>query len=248
VKGIVFTFDDDVVSHCTVVAPIFQEYDYSCTFFLNFNRSLNLWGGACPTMTEEQIASLYEMGFEIGNHTYCHRLATAISSEELTDSIKKVNSIIEESYRQEKPLTFCYPAYVSNSSTRDTLESLGFRLARIGYERMETGQEEKQKWHTYNRPNTWKRNQSHYYIPKKSDRFEVKCCGLFCPDYNIENFIEDISLCPKDGYCVFTGHLFHSNEEDKCFQDSVPISFLEKALRHCRDKNFDVLNLKDLPI
>ena len=84
-KGVVFTFDDDLLSHATVVAPVFEKYKQRCTFFLNVNPHLRVFGS--PSLEEEQIISLYKKGFEIGNHTHSHALSSncdvSIFSQEL---------------------------------------------------------------------------------------------------------------------------------------------------------------------
>ena len=85
-------------------------------------------------------------------------------------------------------------------------------------------------------------------MPRETNSLKVLCCGLFCPRYTLELFINDIKKCPKEGYCVFTGHLFHSQEcPDTYHADSVDVSFLESALKYCVDSNIKILKFKDLP-
>ena len=115
-KGIVFTFDDDLLSHHEVVAPTFLKYGYRCTFFLNANLGLDLWG--CPSQLWEQhhIKSLDKEGHEIGNHTHDHCFSTT-ESPEFERSIALVDDELN-SIGIKKTETFCYPAFISNERVK----------------------------------------------------------------------------------------------------------------------------------
>ena len=244
-KGVVFTFDDDLISHYEIVAPIFEKFGFSCTFFLNSNPRLRMWGDS-PVLNREQIISLFNRGFEIGNHTYTHCLASSENIPELKASILTLNDTLID-YGLTCPSTFCYPGYVSPSSTRERIIADTFKLARIGYANAEKISDLDHERH--NNPTFWKRGKSNYYIPNYTNRLEVPCCGLFCPAYTIDVFEEDIEKCPEEGYCVFTGHLFHSKDSDKTYHpDSVNSRFLENALQYCKDNGLKVMKFLELPV
>lgn len=241
-KGVVFTFDDDLLSHATVVAPVFEKYKQRCTFFLNVNPHLRVFGS--PSLEEEQIISLYKKGFEIGNHTHSHALSSNCDVSIFSQELELVNAKLQ-SLGVCRSETFAYPGYVSSSKIEEALRI--FKLARGGYALAETPEELDNERDNF--PDGWEREVKNYYIPRETNPLKVLCCGLFCPRYTLELFLNDLKKCPEDGYCIFTGHLFHSQEyPDTYHADSVDVSFLEHALKYCVDSNIKILKFKDLPI
>lgn len=244
-KGVVFTFDDDLVSHYEVVAPTFEKFNFTCTFFLNANPRLKMWGES-PLLNKDQIISLSKRGFEIGNHTHTHCIASKSNAPELKESITSLEDIFID-YKLGRSSTFCYPAYVSPSNSREVLNDLGFKLARIGYDKVEGVS--LIDFERDNNPNAWERADCNYYTPGRTDRLEVPCCGLFCPSYDFEVFLSDLKKCPENGYCIFTGHLFHLEGSEVTYHpDSVSTKFLEKALNYCKENEVKVLRFQDLPL
>ncbi|MBE0655361.1 MAG: polysaccharide deacetylase family protein [Bacteroidales bacterium] len=64
-KIVVLTFDDAVRSHLEVVAPVLLEKGFGATFFVT-----NAWmEDTSNFMQWDEVASLHNMGFEIGNHS-----------------------------------------------------------------------------------------------------------------------------------------------------------------------------------
>lgn len=129
-KVVVLTFDDAVVSHATVVAPLLRKYGFGGTFFVTEFREPP-FSDKSLYMSWEQIRMLNQMGFEIGNHTAKHTHVTRMSDEQLREELefiedKGVNLGIP------KPLTFAYPAYNVRADALRTLESKGYIFARVG--------------------------------------------------------------------------------------------------------------------
>lgn len=69
---VVLGFDDAEISHYTVAAALLKKFGFDATFFV----CEMLWKAPSDSvyyMRWPQIAELYKMGFEIGNHTGHHR-------------------------------------------------------------------------------------------------------------------------------------------------------------------------------
>ena len=87
---VVLTFDDGPASHATFVAPLLKKYGFGATFFVcefppNFaDKTLY--------MTWEQMASLHQMGFEVGNHTIAHRSVTRETPEEFARDLEALET------------------------------------------------------------------------------------------------------------------------------------------------------------
>jgi len=70
---IVLTFDDGNKSDITYVAPLLKRYGFGATFYVTdgFGRADNKE----RRLSWEEIKSLHEDGFEIGNHTGSHPIS-----------------------------------------------------------------------------------------------------------------------------------------------------------------------------
>jgi len=129
---VVLTFDDGPVSHATFVAPLLKKYDFGATFFIcefppNFaDKSMY--------MSWEQMASLHEMGFEVGNHTIAHkgvaRSTRAEFDQALADLEKKAYAL-----GIPKMVSFAYPSYTYNDMAIEVLKAHGYKYARTGLDR-----------------------------------------------------------------------------------------------------------------
>ncbi|MEZ4703524.1 MAG: polysaccharide deacetylase family protein, partial [Rhodothermales bacterium] len=132
-KTVVLTFDDAVVSHATVVAPLLKQYGFGATFYIaEFEKPP--FSDKTLYMTWEQIRMLNQMGFEIGNHTGSHRHVPDMSPAEFANEL----SYIEDrgiSLGIPRPLTFAYPAYKTDPYAMLTLSEKGYLFARIGEDR-----------------------------------------------------------------------------------------------------------------
>jgi peptidoglycan-N-acetylglucosamine deacetylase len=65
---VVLTFDDAVKSHRTFVGPLLEELGFHATFFMT-----HLWMQDLEHfLSWQEVAELYQMGFDIGNHSWTH--------------------------------------------------------------------------------------------------------------------------------------------------------------------------------
>lgn len=247
--GVVFTFDDDLLSHVVDVQPMFKEFGYSCTFFLNARPGHSQWAQH-STMGAEQMFHLAEEGFEIGNHTLTHNCIDKYNPDDplvFECDVVACNEALSGMGIVSKPVSFAYGGYLSSDYSEGTLKKLGFRFARHGYKVLD---DRAQLYHVHperpnedwimNNPSSFERDLSNYYYPGKTNPLEIMCAGLFCPNYTMAEFTKDIDRCPKDAYAIFTGHVIQKEDGSE--------EFLRDALTYCKENNLNVIRMGDLPL
>ena len=129
---VVLTFDDSCASHATFVGPLLKKYRFGGTFYVSdaFSfRTRKDW-----YMTWEQIKTLEDMGFEIGNHTVGHGQLGATGLEGCTSGVMGIEAQCLQN-QVAKPTTFCWPFYSVNNKFLAVLTEKGYLFARGGGER-----------------------------------------------------------------------------------------------------------------
>jgi peptidoglycan/xylan/chitin deacetylase (PgdA/CDA1 family) len=130
---VVLTFDDGPVSHATFVAPLLKQYGFGATFFVcefppNFaDKTLY--------MTWEQMASLHQMGFEVGNHTISHRSVTLQTKEQFSQDLEALETKAS-TFGIPKMVSFAYPSYGDTAAAVEVLKGHGYLFARAGLDRV----------------------------------------------------------------------------------------------------------------
>lgn len=109
--AVTFTFDDSYPVHLTTVVPIFKEFGYRCTFYINSDRvgppqNRTLW---------EDWKAAAEDGFEVGNHTPSHKIDMKDQAQATAD-INAGYDAIEKNIGI-APLTFAFPGGTQNPVT-----------------------------------------------------------------------------------------------------------------------------------
>ncbi|NQV31524.1 MAG: family 78 glycoside hydrolase catalytic domain, partial [Phycisphaeraceae bacterium] len=131
-KVVVLTFDDACASQATFVAPILKKYGFGATFYVcEFGEN---FGDKTLYMSWDQMQSLHDMGFEIGNHTLTH---PGLGGQSLDACIEQLQAIEDrcENHSIPKPTTFCWPGYSLNKPFYSVLADRGYMFARGGGER-----------------------------------------------------------------------------------------------------------------
>ncbi len=102
-----FSFDDCPRSVIENAFPILDKHGWKSTLYIAM--------GLCNTinhlglhMSEDDVISAYKGGHEIGNHTYSHCDARALSLQDYLDDINKNEASLSECDIP-KPTTFAYP-------------------------------------------------------------------------------------------------------------------------------------------
>lgn len=83
------TFDDAPDGNAIQIAETLKEHDASAIFFVN-GMYLESEEG------KEDLRTLHEMGFEIGNHTYTHPNLQTIDEEQQYEEIIETSDLVEE--------------------------------------------------------------------------------------------------------------------------------------------------------
>lgn len=79
-------------------------------------------------MSQQEIKTLEEEGFTIGNHTYEHYSVNTLSPDELRSDINKSRRYFEKILRNPQNI-FCYPHGILHTETPRIIEDLGFTHA-----------------------------------------------------------------------------------------------------------------------
>ena len=82
---IALTFDDGPNHNTVKILDTLEKYGVRATFFIL---------GCNVTGNEKIIERMHEMGMEIGNHMYSHKLVTKLSNEVIEEEIKKVDDLV----------------------------------------------------------------------------------------------------------------------------------------------------------
>lgn len=88
-KVALLTYDDAPDKHALEIAQSLAELDANAIFFVNGMYLENEEG-------KETIKEIYDMGFEIGNHSQTHASLPDISEEKQHDEIVKTSELVEE--------------------------------------------------------------------------------------------------------------------------------------------------------
>lgn len=110
-KVALLTIDDAPDEHALEMAKTLEKLDAPAIFFVN--------GHFITTPEKEKIVKeIYDMGFEIGNHTYSHPDLTTLSPDEQREEILSVNDQVEE-ITGERPKFFRAPFGQNTDTSRE---------------------------------------------------------------------------------------------------------------------------------
>jgi peptidoglycan/xylan/chitin deacetylase (PgdA/CDA1 family) len=139
-KAVALTFDDGLLSHCTVVCDILSSFKMRATFFLtteniNSKRSPPVSSGLhyfndCLMLSWDDVRAMHRRGFEIGSHAHSHDLIAQMSEAVALENISTSKRLIERELN-ETITSFAYP-YGHKSSyaewTAKILKKVGFTV------------------------------------------------------------------------------------------------------------------------
>jgi peptidoglycan/xylan/chitin deacetylase (PgdA/CDA1 family) len=128
-KLVVLTFDDASKSHVTVAAPLLKKYKFGATFFVT--EGFDMVTNKRDYMTWEEIASLHNDGFEIGNHTRDHMSVTEKTVGNLVEQVEAINERCK-AHGIPAPVSFAYPGNAIAKEAARVLRHLGIKFARRG--------------------------------------------------------------------------------------------------------------------
>jgi len=117
---IALTFDDGPAGNTDLMLDILSDYDVPATFFV-IGRQI---GNRVPTMQR-----MAKMGHEIGNHTWSHRLLTAISDAQIIEELEDTNSAIEAAVGF-RPVLFRAPFGIIDNRVEKVVQGIGHPIIR----------------------------------------------------------------------------------------------------------------------
>ncbi|PYZ97832.1 polysaccharide deacetylase [Alteribacter lacisalsi] len=116
---VLLTIDDVPDSHGVEMAETLAELEAGAIFFVN-GHFLHSDEG------KEQLQAIYDLGFEIGNHTMNHPNMSNLTEEEQYSEIVDLNDMIEE-ITGERPRFYRAPFGVNTDYSRELLEEKGMQ-------------------------------------------------------------------------------------------------------------------------
>ena len=134
-KPIIITFDDGYLDTLENAIPVLLELNMRAVIFVMGDRKLKtaLWDELddfdfCPLMSDEQIRTVQNMGFEIGAHSLDHVALTDLSEKDVIYEVSRSKKEIEDVL--EKPIhTFSYPYGSVNDKIKKIVSDAGFLFA-----------------------------------------------------------------------------------------------------------------------
>ena len=122
-KLVILTFDDSVASHATVVAPILKQFGFGGSFFIcdfdSFNSRKDWY------MTWDQMRTMSNDGFDMGNHTLGHAGGASIGPFLGMEYEFAANNL-------PKPTTLGWPVFMNNPATTPDLVAHHYTFGRGG--------------------------------------------------------------------------------------------------------------------
>jgi peptidoglycan/xylan/chitin deacetylase (PgdA/CDA1 family) len=88
-RVVLLTIDDAVENYGVEIAKLLHEEEINAIFFVNGHFIANEAG-------REKLQTIFELGFEIGNHTMTHPNLSKISDDKQREEIVNLNDLIEE--------------------------------------------------------------------------------------------------------------------------------------------------------
>ena len=124
-EAVLLTFDDSPDKHAVDMAKELKEMDAPAIFFVN--------GHFIDTDEEKaRLKEIYDMGFEIGNHTMTHSNLKDLTEEEQREEIVKLNDMIEE-VTGERPKFFRAPFGSNTDFSKSLAEEEGMLVMNWTY-------------------------------------------------------------------------------------------------------------------
>ena len=223
-KIVVLTFDDSIKSHHSVVGPLLKRYGFGATFFIT--EGFDFKTDKEKYMTWEEIASLHEDGFEIGNHTRDHMGVGESNLSQLPEQVEAINQRCEE-HGIPHPTSFAYPGNAIADGAMKTLKELGFTFARRG------GAPE----HPY------EEGKGFAYEPGLDHPLLIPSAGDGRPHWTIDNFKEAVAQAAFGKIAVLQ---FHGVPDRAHAWVHTPKERFEEYMAYLAENDFEVIALRDL--
>ena len=221
---VVLTFDDAVKSHRTLVAPLLKQLGFGATFFVT-HRWMD---DSEHFLTWKEIAEIYEMGFEIGNHSWTHaNFSVPKNAARLATELTLVENELHK-LGVPRPVSFAYSGNAFGPEAVEQLTRTGYRFARRGtqpeadYRNLELGP---------------------LFDPRKHHRLLIPTTGNAQPNWTPEQFQRIVNQA-QDGRIVVLQ--FHGVPDVKHPWVHTPPELFRQYMHYLKQQGFRVIALRDL--
>lgn len=134
-KPIIITFDDGYLDTLENAIPVLLDFNMRAVIFVMGNRNLKTarWDelgdyDICPLMSDEQIRTAQNLGFEIGAHSLDHFPLTYLSENDIKYEVTK-SKIAIENVLNKSIQTFSYPYGSVDERVKRIVSESGFLFA-----------------------------------------------------------------------------------------------------------------------
>ena len=223
-KTVVLTFDDAVKTHLTVVAPLLKELGFRATFFIT-----QKWmEDQAYFLTWEEVARIYRLGFEIGNHSWTH---SDFGKTENGGKLGAELELVEKELARvgvPKPVSFAWCGNGFGPEAMEQLQRRGYLIARRGmqpevpYGAIQVG------------PTLQVKNHHPLLIPTTGDAY---------PDWTFEHFKKVLACAKPDEIIVLQ---FHGVPDEKHPWVNTPPAAFREYMMYLKQNGYHAIALSDL--
>ena len=221
---VVLTFDDSVKSHFTVARGVLKKYGFGATFFVT--EGLNCGKKPEVCMTWEEIRTLHQDGFEIGNHTRGHMGVKAENVSALEEQLQYIDRQCER-MGIPKPISFAWPGNAIAMEALPVLQKHGILLGRRGGS-PEYGTQT---------------GLGVAYEPGRDHPLLIPSAGVPRPGWTLQTFMEAVNKA-KDGRIAVIQ--LHGVPETEHPWVHTTQELFEQYMRYLHDSGCQVIALRDL--
>ncbi len=223
-KIVVLTFDDNTRSQLEIVAPILKKKGFGATFFVS-----HAWMGDTVNFLDwKDIAALYNMGFEIGNHSWNHlQMATGDAIATMEPDLAKVDSALLAN-GVPRPVSFGYPGNHFAPGTVEKIRALDYRFARRGMQPEE--------------PNPLSAS-GPLFDPEKNHRLLVPSTAVASPAWTLDYFKSVVDNAQKGKALILQ---FHGVPDPAHPFVSMDPALFAQCMDYLEQEGAKVIALKDL--
>ena len=223
-KVIVLTFDDAVKSHRSFVAPLLQDLGFGATFFIT-HRWMD---SPADFLTWPEVAQIYRMGFEIGNHSWTH--ANFSRPENAARLEEELGAIERELAKVGVPRARSF-AFSGNGFGPEAVRE----LARLGYQFARRGMQPEIPY--------GKIEVGPAYDPAKNHPLLIPTTGDAYPDWTLDHFRRVVAQA-RDGRIAVLQ--FHGVPDRAHPWVNTPPERFREYMTYLKQEGFRVIPMRDL--
>ena len=225
---VVLTFDDGNKSDFTYVAPLLQEYGFGASFYITEGLGYRDDVDKERYTSWDEVRRIYEMGFEIGNHTGDHPDMTKLSKPDIRANLELIEQRCIE-HGIPSPTTFVYPGWHHSLLVVEVLAEKGYVFARRGV-RPEY-------------PDESQGARGRAYDPQLDHPLLIPATGYTGPDWRFEDLVWTVEQAVDSKIAVLVYHGVPGL--DHPWVSTEPSQFV-RDMDYLKQQNCTVIALRDL--